>query len=413
VRVLSVAPYAAYPCERGTSVRMYNLLRHLSGGHEVRQFGLVRLSPWFLRTRRTEIPITPTFRVVAYADPATQLVQAWSERVWKSPSVLAGTALRIARPARLRELLAWSDVVLVEHPWQFAYCQSEARGAPLVLASHNVERSRFASYVEAPAARPSGGRRLRTVERIEAEAVAGAALILAVSPTDRTELIERYGAEPDRVVEVPNGADVELYRPVSPETKAARKRELALPSRPVVVFPAAHYLANRVGLSWVRRLAAASDRYTFLVVGTVARPKRTGNLVTTGRVQDVAPYLQAADYAICPIEHGAGTKIKLFESLAAGLPTVAFAESLHGTQLRDGEHVLVAQKREDELLAALDRLADDPQLAGRLGAAGRAFVVARHDWRRSAERLEEALLMVAGDRLLPNAHPPRLASLPS
>ena len=95
--------------------------------------------------------------------------------------------------------------------------------------------------------------------------------------------------------------------------------------------------------------------------------------------------------SLCPIEHGAGTRIKLWASLAAGLPSVAFPESLRGTDLRHGEHLLVAEKSAAGLLAALEQLAGDAGLAHRLAAEGRALVVERHDWRLSAARLEAAL----------------------
>ena len=44
--------------------------------------------------------------------------------------------------------------------------------------------------------------------------------------------------------------------------------------------------------------------------------------------------------------------MKLWAALAAGLPTVAFAESLRGTGLEAGRHVVVTEKSEPALLAA-------------------------------------------------------------
>ena len=79
-----------------------------------------------------------------------------------------------------------------------------------------------------------------------------------------------------------------------------------------------------------------------------AAPSRDA-VVATGLLDDFGVALAAADFALCPIEFGGGTKIKLLEGLAAGLPTVAFAEALHGLDL-DGE-VLAAPKSEHGLLA--------------------------------------------------------------
>jgi glycosyltransferase involved in cell wall biosynthesis len=170
-----------------------------------------------------------------------------------------------------------------------------------------------------------------------------------------------------------------------------------LPDGPVVVFAGSTAPPNRTALAWVQRLAARETSFTCVVVGPVAEPGRNGRLVCTGRVPDLAPYLSAADLAIVPIPHLAGTKIKLFESLAAGLPTVAFAEALHGTAFRDGEHLLVADKSVESLEACLEKLASDRELAGRLGSAGRTLVHARYDWRSSASKLEKALSGLVAD----------------
>ena len=107
------------------------------------------------------------------------------------------------------------------------------------------------------------------------------------------------------------------------------------------------------------------------------------------------PYLQASDAGLCPIEHGGGTKLKLFDYLAAGLPAVAFEKALHGTSLCAGEHLLVCDSNEDALESAIRGLLRDHGLGDRLGAAGRAFVVRHHDWAMLAAQMERELVRVS------------------
>jgi glycosyltransferase involved in cell wall biosynthesis len=291
--------------------------------------------------------------------------------------------------------MRWAEVILVEFPWQFDYCRRCAPGVPLVLAAHNLEWSKFSSYAEAQGVRARRSPWLRHIRRSEAKAVACADLVLAVSPDDRLDFIRVYRKDPDRVVEIPNGADIRTYHPVDRATRESRKRELGLPPKPVACYVGANIPPNVAGLAWVRRLASMSDRFTFVAIGPLfRRPERQGNLIATGLVDDYPGWLQAADFSLCPIEHGGGTKIKLLEALAAGLPVVAFEESLRGTALEPGRHVLVSPKSEVELLSALNRLADDPALAETLGANGRAFVAEHHDWERIAEKLSAALTQV-------------------
>jgi len=214
--------------------------------------------------------------------------------------------------------------------------------------------------------------------------VRDADLVLAVSDADRAELIARHGALAERVVTIPNGADTARYRPATPAERAAARATLGLPDRPTVLFGAADIPPNRAGLAWVRRLAARSPAFTFLVSGSICPPSRDG-IVATGLLDDFGVALAAADVSLCPIEFGGGTKIKLLEGLAAGLPTVAFAEALHGLDV-DGS-VLVAPKSVDGLLAALER-AIDPAAAARMAQCGRAWVCEQHDWAAIARQLE-------------------------
>ncbi len=147
-----------------------------------------------------------------------------------------------------------------------------------------------------------------------------AELVIAVSDADRDLFVAHYAADPARVVVAPNGADTDTYTPSDDRARRRAKRRLGLPDKPTVIFAGGDVAPNRAGLRHVERLANLTDRFTFLVVGPVARPRRGGNVVATGFVEDLRLHLQAADLAICPIEHGGGTKIKLLEALAAGLP---------------------------------------------------------------------------------------------
>ena len=386
MRIVEVSPRVVAARVGGSQARLANMVGYLAERHEVRQLSQPRLNAVLGGERNGgyEIP-NPS--------PAAALVSEIGERAWVTGPVLSGLGLRVTRREPLRRLLAWGDVTVVEFPWQFRECARLVGDRPLVLSSHNVEIERTESLADAAGAGLSRGPWLRYVEEREREAVERADLIVAVSEADRRGLAERYGADPGRIVVAPNGADVRAIVPADAARRAEAREALGVPhGRPVALFAGADVTPNRLALDWVRALADATDRFTFMVVGKVGgRPRREGALHVTGWVPDFTLALAAADFALCPVEFGGGTKIKLMESLAAGHPVVAFEESLHGTELRDGETVVVAPKSVDGLRAALDALADDPARAARIGAAARRHAVEHHDWRRSAEVVERGL----------------------
>jgi glycosyltransferase involved in cell wall biosynthesis len=404
MRILDVSPRVCFPPDQGSSVRTFNLVRELSRAHQVRQFSQAKHGRLSLGAdgdrawSATDLWVTGTYREVRHSNRAAVALGEPAERNWVGAPVLSGLALELTRPRALREFLRWAELVMVEFPWQFGYCARRRPDLPLVYASHNVERLKFRSYARAAGVRLRGNAWLTLIERSEAAAVARADLIVAVREQDSREFIDGYGADPARVVLVPNGADVQRYRPVDAGPKAAAKRRLGLPDKPTVIFAGSRIPPNRPGLTWVRRLAAAERRFTFLAIGSVAaRPTVEDNLVVTGFVPDTRPYLAAADIALVPVEHGGGTKIKLLEGLAAGLPTIAFPEAVEGLAVRDREHVLVAEKSLESLLESLRRLSGEPALAAGIGGRARDYVCEHHDWSRVAQALERALRGVRGE----------------
>jgi glycosyltransferase involved in cell wall biosynthesis len=369
----------------------------LSEWHEVRQFALGWDEPFRVRGRVLCTDLSPSFRQYHYFHPFARSLSGIARRAWVRSPLGSGAALRVLRPGVLDALLEWADVVLVEFPWQFEHCRRRRPRAPLVLASHNLEYLKFLSWADAAGVTVAKVPWIPYVRRAEANAASHADLVVAVSCADRELYLKRYGLEPGRVVVVPNGADTTRYAPSDHRTRRDARARLGLPEKPTAVFVGADVAHNQVGLRHVLRLAELTDRFTFLIVGSVAKPARTANVVASGFVEDLRPFLQAADFALCPIEHGGGTKVKLVEYLAAGLPTVVFPEALEGLDMQDGQHVLVADKSPSGLLAALEQLIRDDDLATRLGEEGRRRVVDQYSWRQSAATLDRALASLVND----------------
>ena len=236
MRILDVSPRVAYPPNRGSSVKTFNLLRGLSRNHEVVQFSQARPARNHLGRQLEEVRINTSYRKLRYRPHLAGLIGDAAERSWVRAPLLSGLVLDLSRPTVLDDLLAWADVVLVEFPWQFAYCRRRRPDRPVVLAAHNVEAPKFASYARAAPA--PWGRKLWIdhVRRKEAQAVLEADLVCAVSEPDRLRLIDRYNPDPARVLTVPNGADTKRYRPATPSERDQAKRRLGLAPTPTVIY---------------------------------------------------------------------------------------------------------------------------------------------------------------------------------
>ena len=93
----------------------------------------------------------------------------------------------------------------------------------------------------------------------------------------------------------------------------------------------------------------------------------------TGYAADLAPYYRAADVLVAPLAAGGGTRIKLLEAFAHGLPVVTTAIGAAGLDVTSGVHLLIADSAAAMAEAAASVTADRA-LRQRLAAAGRRLV---------------------------------------
>jgi glycosyltransferase involved in cell wall biosynthesis len=103
------------------------------------------------------------------------------------------------------------------------------------------------------------------------------------------------------------------------------------------------------------------------------------NVEVTGYVDDLDAELARMDVALVPVRRGAGTRIKVLEALAAQLPVVSTTFGAQGLEVRDGEHLLLADTPAD-FATACRRLLEDDALRERVVRAGYDLVAAHHDW---------------------------------
>jgi glycosyltransferase involved in cell wall biosynthesis len=391
LRILDVSPFPVWPPAGGSTTRVHHLLRGLSANHEIRTFSQL---PFPYRSRAGEVQVAD--RYLEHRDGGAIAAAAFEllQHSWMRPhAVLSSASMRVSRPRLLRQWLNWAEVALIEFPWQFAYCRRAAPQLPMVFMSHNVEVLTRASNARAAGVSVRRSALLRLIVRQERYALSRADLVTCVSEDDRRYFLDRFGLDPGRAVVIPSGSDTDHVRPVDPAARPALRLELGLPEAPTAVFMSGVAKVPDVeALKWVRRLAARRPQISFVVVGPISRrPYVDDNVIATGRVRDFCPYLQASDVALAPVEFGGGTKLKVFDSLAAGLPTITFAETIRGTELADQTHVLVADKSMAALERALDEVLGDEQRAASLASAARRFVVEHHDWKPICAELDAAL----------------------
>ncbi|MCZ7547428.1 MAG: glycosyltransferase family 4 protein [Anaerolineae bacterium] len=106
----------------------------------------------------------------------------------------------------------------------------------------------------------------------------------------------------------------------------------------------------------------------------------------TGYLDDIKPTLARSWACVVPVRHGSGTRLKILEAMAAGVPVVSTTKGAEGLEVTPGRDLLIA----DEPAAFADavlRVLGDTDLRQSLAEAGRQIVTRRYDWSIIGDRL--------------------------
>jgi len=122
----------------------------------------------------------------------------------------------------------------------------------------------------------------------------------------------------------------------------------------------------------------------FTIVGrdpaTEVRELRSiAGIEITGTVDDVRPYYREAIAAIVPLKVGGGSRLKILEAMAAGVPVVSTTLGAEGLDVQNGENILLANTNQ-ELAETIITLVESDAQREQVRSGGRALVSARYEW---------------------------------
>jgi glycosyltransferase involved in cell wall biosynthesis len=122
----------------------------------------------------------------------------------------------------------------------------------------------------------------------------------------------------------------------------------------------------------------------------IALASSVPGFVVTGTVPDIRPWLHGARLSIVPLRIGGGTRLKIYEAMAAGCPVVSTTVGAEGLDCTNGENIILADTAED-FAAACVKILDNPDERSRIGKAAREFVIGGYSWANAAGLFEKAL----------------------
>src|SRR5919202_716315 len=291
---------------------------------------------------------------------------------------------------RLRAVLAeWQpDIVKIEYSVMGTYLRDlEGAGAPIVLVEPDPA-SHAALDLQRVSRRKRLLRRLDVLAWKQFEPNVLHRVDAAVVYTARDARLLSAHTPKGVLSQIPFGTDF-LERFSSADGAAGSGDVLFFGS--FVHFPNVD-AARRLKDAIFPRVRARHPRSFLYIVGEnppselAASPD--GQVVVTGRVPDLGPYIARAGVVAVPIRLGSGMRVKVLEALAAGKPGVASRLAVEGLGVVDGGQLLTAET-DDEFAERISLLLGDDELRAQLGAHARAWAERNLGWSETLDRFDE------------------------
>jgi len=393
VKILFLSAWFPYPPNNGSRIRVYNLIRSLAREHEVSLVSLLQAD-----SRRED------------ADKLSEICRVASlhESRWFKPGTLRSLVGFFS--VRPRSVVDTYDPAIAR-----AVCEAIDRVSPDVLIASQIgamvyvptrcgvpvvfEELEVGSMHRAAAAR---GMLRRTRARLTwakhrlfvRKLLARADAFTCVSARE-LELAKSLLAPPVKGTVVPNGVDTDHYNGCSRDPKAE-----ALIYNGALTYganlDAVRYFVSEI-LPILRsmrpgvRLRVTGRTEGVDLAGIADCPE----VELTGYVDDVRTVLGRSAVCVVPLRQGGGSRLKILEAMAAGVPVVTTSVGAEGLDIEDGLHAIIADSPSD-FARAVDMLLGDASLADRLSRDARELVRRSYDWssigRRLADVVESAVV---------------------
>jgi glycosyltransferase involved in cell wall biosynthesis len=382
MKILWVKSDFLHPTERGGQIRTLETLRQLHRRHEIHYVA-------FDNPARPEGPAR-AHEYCSYAYPIRLDVplrgsaEFWLQ-VAASPFSRMPLSITRYRSQQMRDKVT---ALLIGHDFGAIVCDflTPAQNLPRldqwVLFQHNVETMiwrRQAATARGVAQRLFFRLEAARLFRHERDVCRTVKKIVTVSEEDRKTTADLFGVT-NNVTAVPTGVDCEYFaRPKTVE-----------PFCDLVFLGSMDWMPNIDGVQYFVRevwpsLRASHPECSLGVVGRTP-PREILRLAedderikVTGTVPDVRPYLWGSRVSIVPLRIGGGSRLKIYEAMAAGVPVVSTSIGAEGLPVEHPTHIRLADTPEAFADQCRQLLASETERQN-MAAAAQAWVAANSSW---------------------------------
>jgi len=383
MRILMLSPTLPWPLNMGSKIRVYHVLRELAqAGHEVTLLALAD-EPYTTEDLVDLGAHCQELRVISVKN-RPRLKAALKSLISCKSYGVAKFESREFKQIVAQALQKDYNILWVHFMEILVYvAQSHIREKrPLVvLDQHNADERFWEKYASEgwPWIRLFAKINLWRLRKVQASLLKRVDVILSVSKEDADFTRTQLANPATQVWVVPNGVDTESFRPLN--TTERKNRIIFCGTMDVLMnIDAVEWFARRM-FPKVRKAVPDAE---FWIVGRNPAPKvkvlaSLPGVRVTGQVEDVRPYYAKTKVAVAPFRYGGGTKLKVLEAMALGVPVVATSVGCQGIDVTPEKH-LFKEDNEEAFTQRVVSLLKNENLRRRMAVKARRLVEERYSW---------------------------------
>lgn len=402
MKVLQLFPYVPTPPTFGGALRVYHILKHLTENYDVTVAGYNEYGD--MEAFEKSFPILNNkmhFRNVhrKRTRRLRQVTTLFTKRSYWYRWTYSNEMQRM-----LNELLDSADFDFILTEFASMGHFDLPSDAIKILDAHNVEYDNFRrmSTLDWSLTRKKFyEREYRKTFQEEVAVFKKQDAIFSTSSRDR-DIIQQHSENAQHFV-IPNGVDTQYFQPrnIQPEPYS------------MVFTGAMGYVPNNDGIMFFLdkifpKIKNKIPEAKVYVVGNnppkMLLKKQSRDVIITGFVDDVRPWIDRASVYIVPLNMGSGTRLKVVEAMSMEKPIVSTSIGCEGIEVVNGEHLLVRDEPE-AFAEAVVELMHNRALSNRLVENGRDLVKSKYDWNVIGEHIDDALNYLLQRKKWTNAYP--------
>jgi glycosyltransferase involved in cell wall biosynthesis len=379
MKILWICPCFLHPTDRGGQIRTLGILRELHKRHEVHFAGLNEPGNEEGPQRASEY--SSRHFAVEHSVPQRTSLKIYPQLL---ASVLSSTPIAVSRyeSAPLQRIV--TDLIAAEH-YDAIVCDFLSSAPNLadlnksVLFQHNVETTIWKRHVEQSkslAKKFYFQLQASKMESYERKICRQSKHVIAVSEIDAERMKTMF--EVKGVTSVPTGVDLEYFAPPADAVPVSDMIFCGSMDWLPNVDAVEHFVSETLPL--IRQQIPGA---TFTIAGrspdarVMKAVEGLSGVTVTGKVKDMRPYLWGSKISVVPMRIGGGTRLKIYECMASGVPVVSTAVGAEGLAYEDGEDILIADDPRSFAAACVRMLTED---AIRRAMAQRALERAQNEF---------------------------------